>query len=101
SSLAVKSVPDTLSYSSGRAFGWKLKKDKNFVFGDYQGTRRKNGGSVLTTVPTALARTGNLIEYGRTIFDPLTGTSTGTGRTAFANARIPTNRLSPQALTLI
>jgi outer membrane receptor protein involved in Fe transport len=100
-SLTGKSIPDTLWNQYGGAFGWKLKKDKNFVFGDYQGTRRKNGGSVLTTVPTALARTGNLSEYGRTIYDPLTGTSIGTGRTAFAGARIPNNRLSPQALTLI
>ncbi len=100
-SLTGKAIPDTLWNQFGGAAGWRLKKDKNFIFGDYQGTRRKNGGSVLTTVPTLLARTGDLSEYGRNIYDPQTGSSIGVGRTAFANRRIPSGRLSPQALKLI
>jgi outer membrane receptor protein involved in Fe transport len=58
-----KFIPDTLWNQFGGAFGGRIIKDKLFFFGDYQGTRRKNGGSVLTTVPTTLARTGNLSEY--------------------------------------
>ena len=99
--LTGKAIPDTLWNQFGGAAGWRLKKDKNFIFGDYQGTRRKNGGSVLTTVPTLLARTGNLSEYGRNIYDPLTGSGTGVGRAAFANRQIPGGRLSQQALKLI
>src|SRR6185436_10064244 len=99
--LTGKAIPDTLWNQFGGSAGWKLKKDKNFIFGDFQGTRRKNGGSVLTTVPTLRARTGDLSEYGRNIYDPLTGSSTGVGRAAFANRRIPNGRLSPQALRLI
>ncbi len=100
-SLTGKAIPDTLWNQFGGSAGWRLKKDKNFIFGDYQGTRRKNGGSVLTTVPTLLARTGDLSEYGRNIYDPNTGNSVGVGRTAFANRRIPSGRLSQQALKLI
>jgi outer membrane receptor protein involved in Fe transport len=99
--LTGKAIPDTLWNQFGGSAGWRLKKDKNFIFGDFQGTRRKNGGSVLTTVPTALARTGDLSEYGRNIYDPTTGNSVGVGRTQFANRRIPANRLSQQALKLI
>ena len=69
-----------------------------FFFGDYQGTRRKNGGSILTTVPTALARTGNLSEYGVGIFDP--PLAPGLAR-EFAGKVIPQGRLLQQALNLI
>ncbi len=97
-----KLKPDSVWSQFGGSFGWKLKKDKNFIFADYQGTRSKEGGSVLTTVPTLAARRGDLSAYPNLIFDPLTGDPvTGVGRTAFAGNQIPMNRLSPQALALL
>ncbi len=44
----------------GGSVGAPIVKDKLFGFFDYQGTRRRTGGSVLTTVPTAAERSGNL-----------------------------------------
>ena len=44
----------------GGSVGFPIIKDKLFGFFDYQGTRRRTGGSVLTTVPTAAERNGNL-----------------------------------------
>jgi Carboxypeptidase regulatory-like domain/TonB dependent receptor len=44
----------------GGSIGGPIVKDKLFTFFDYQGTRRRTGGSVLTTVPTAAERDGNL-----------------------------------------
>jgi outer membrane receptor protein involved in Fe transport len=100
--LTGKFIPDTLWNQIGGSLGGPIKKNKNFIFGDYQGTRRKNGGSVLTTVPTALARSGDLSEYPDQIFDPQTGDPlTGVGRTPFAGNRIPQDRLSPQVLNLL
>jgi hypothetical protein len=97
-----KFIPDTLWNQFGGSVGGPIRKSKNFIFGDYQGTRRKNGGSVLTTVPTAFARMGDLSEYPSQIFDPQTGDPfTGIGRTPFAGNRIPQDRLSPQALNLL
>ena len=97
-----KFIPDTLWNQFGGSLGGPIKKNKNFIFGDYQGTRRKNGGSVLTTVPTALARSGDFSEYPDQIFDPQTGDPvTGVGRTSFAGNRIPQDRLSPQVLNLL
>jgi hypothetical protein len=100
-------IPDTLWNQFGGAAGGRIIKDKLFFFGDYQGTRRKNGGSVLTTVPTALARTGNLSEYISNdvrIFDPVNAagaTVAPADRVEFAGGIIPAARLSQQALKLI
>lgn len=44
----------------GGSVGAPIIKDKVFGFFDYQGTRRRNGGSILTTVPTAAERNGDL-----------------------------------------
>ncbi|HSR52850.1 MAG TPA: TonB-dependent receptor [Acidobacteriota bacterium] len=96
-----KFIPDTLWNQFGGSIGGPIARDKAFFFFDYQGTRRKNGGSVLTTVPTQLARQGNFSEYGRAIFNPNTGNADGTGREEFDGGVIPNNLLSPQALNLI
>ncbi len=44
----------------GGSVGGRLKKDKLFGFFAYQGTRRRTGGSEITTVPTAAERAGEL-----------------------------------------
>ena len=92
----------------GGSLGGPIKKNKTFIFGDYQGTRRKNGGSVLTSVPTALARTGDLSEYPAAIFDPLDANSNEVApanRSQFfyngmANV-IPPSRLSPETQAIL
>jgi hypothetical protein len=44
----------------GGSVGAPIVKDKLFGFFDYQGTRRRTGGSLITTVPTAAERSGDL-----------------------------------------
>jgi outer membrane receptor protein involved in Fe transport len=44
----------------GGSLGGPIKKNKLFIFGDYQGTRQRNGGSLVATVPTVAERSGNL-----------------------------------------
>src|SRR5438034_2014649 len=65
--LTGRLIPKTNRNQFGGSFGGPLQKDRLFLFGDYQGTRSDVGGSQLLTVPTALARTGNLSEYGANI----------------------------------
>jgi hypothetical protein len=54
----------------GGLLGGPIKKDKLFVFMDYQGTRSHIGGSGGDRIPTAAERGGNLSDLGTTIFDP-------------------------------
>lgn len=99
-----KFIPDTLWNQFGGSLGGPIKKNKSFIFGDYQGTRRKNGGSVLTSVPTALARTGDLSEYPAQIFDPLDASGNElapASRNQFAGNLIPAARLSQQSVNLL
>ncbi len=104
--LTGKFIPDTLRNQFGGAIGGPIIKDRLFFFGDYEGLRSKTGGSKLLTVPTAAARAGDLSAYGFDIFDPATTVvdpTTGNlvSRTQFAGNRIPTARLSPQALNIL
>ena len=44
----------------GASLGGPIVKNKIFFFGDYEGTRRRRAASVITTVPTAAERSGDL-----------------------------------------
>jgi len=91
----------------GGAFGGRIKRDKLFFFGDYQGSRDISGQTNQVTIPTAAFRTGNLNlgASSTTIYDPATGVQSGplagTGRTPFAGNIIPANRISPIAARLL
>src|SRR5712664_3740032 len=102
----------------GGSVGGPVIKNKLFFFADYQGTKQQQGITNKYTVPTATVlstcgagKPGNcdLSEYlvargaiNGQIFDPKSGnTSTGTGRTAFANNQIPNSRISQQATAIL
>lgn len=63
----------------GGSAGGPIKKDKIFIFGDYQGTRDHGGGSGQDRIPTAAERAGNLGDLGVDIYDPCTDYSSGIG----------------------
>jgi hypothetical protein len=98
--------------SFGGSVGGPIKKNKLFYFGSWEETREnsdapspyalQNGstGNFLT-IPNALLRTGNFTQSGTNIYDPLTGTASGTGRTVFPGDIIPPNRLSPIAQAML
>lgn len=97
-------IPPTLWNQFGGSLGGPIQHDKTFIFGDYQGSRQKNGGSLLTRVPNAAERSGDLSGLGVNIYDPCNGadcTVAPANRVQFPGNIIPTNRLSPQALSIL
>src|SRR5579884_715399 len=97
-------IPATLWDQFGGSVGAPIQKDKTFVFGDYQGLRQKNSGSLLTRVPTVAERNGDLSDLGTAIFNPCNGSNCNVDpsvRTQFPGNVIPTALLSPQAQNLL
>ena len=92
-----------LSYNQfGASIGGPIRKDRTFFFGNYEGYLRRAGSPTITTVPTALQRTGDFSQTfnaaGRmvAIADPLT-TRLESGvytRTVFPGNVVPPSRFS-------
>lgn len=90
----------------GGTLGGPIVKNRTFYFFSYQGTRIRRGRSFLTTVPSALARSGDFSKEGLNrdrIFDPLTTTGSGAAarRQPFPNNIIPRSRFDPITAQLI
>jgi len=56
----------------GANFGGPIKKDRLFIFGDYQGYRQTEGYPTNVTVPTPAELTGDFSGITAPIYDPLT-----------------------------
>ena len=91
----------------GFSLGGPIKKNRMFLFGDYQLTRTRQGGSLTATVPNDAFRAGDFSALAATnpIFDPLTGNPDGTGRQPFScngvlNVICP-DRISPVATQIL
>jgi hypothetical protein len=76
----------------GGTFGGRIRRDKMFFFGDYQGGRIRDSQTFLSTVPSLKMRNGDFSELNRTIYDPLT-------RQPFAGNVV--NRMDPAAKAII
>ncbi|HZS52202.1 MAG TPA: TonB-dependent receptor [Bryobacterales bacterium] len=87
-------TPHAVYNQFGGSLGGRIKRDKLFFFGDYQGSRDRKGNTNLPTIPTMAFRAGDLSGSPTTIYDPLTGSASGAGRTPFPNNQIPTARIS-------
>ncbi len=77
-------------------------KDKTFWFVAYEGLRQAQATTEISTVPTALSRTGNFSEYSAQLYDPLSTTPAVNNpgsyiRTAFPGNLIPQTRIDPVA----
>jgi len=71
-------------------------RNRTFWFVSWEGFRARRGTTQISTVPTLAERNGDFSATGRSIFDPLTGTSTATGisRSQFPNNQVPASRIS-------
>lgn len=91
----------------GGSIGGPIIKNKLFFFGDAELNRQFQGGSIVTSVPDALSRSGNFSQWlaynsNYQIYNPASGDpNTGLGRTPFANNTIPASMISPQAQAIM
>jgi len=91
----------------GGTIGGPIRRNKTFIFADYQGIRLRQPQTIVSTIPTlqqqAMVRTGDFSGLGATIYDPNTLHSLGgqSIRDAFPGNRIPPERLDPAAIKLI
>ena len=82
----------------GFYLGGPIKKDRTFVFGDYQGTRLRQSVTTINTVPTLAMRHGDFTERGDMIYDPLTTDPNTSARALIDPGNpfvIPSNRVNP------
>jgi Carboxypeptidase regulatory-like domain/TonB dependent receptor-like, beta-barrel len=86
--------PERRQHIFGATAGGPLKKNKVFIFGDYQGTKFDAPGSETASVAPQSWRNGDLSTAGATVRDPLTGQ-------AFAGNQIPAGRISTVARNII
>jgi hypothetical protein len=91
----------------GGTLGGPIRKNKMFLFGNYEQYNYASDLPAYYSLPTALEQTGNFSDLGQlvsgvckpvNIYDPSTATTTGT-RTQFPGNIIPDNRLDPVALS--
>lgn len=89
-------VKPNYSYNQyGGTLGGPIRKNKLFFFGSFEGIKWNQTYTAFSTVPTVAAKAGNLSESSTPIYDPSTGNTNGTGRTAFAGNIIRQARISP------
>ncbi len=94
----------------GGVLSGPIRKNKTLLMTSFEGLRQRGFRETLTTVPTALQRTGDFsqtrVANGNliTIFDPTTTRANGTGgfiRDAFPGNRIPQDRFDAVARNAI
>lgn len=79
----------------GFTLGGPIKKNRTFLFGDYQGVLDRRGDVNIATIPTPAFRNGDLRDSPTVVYNPLTGNADGTGRQPFADNQIPASLISP------
>jgi hypothetical protein len=78
----------------GGTAGGRLRRDKTFFFGDYQGTRIVDSKTYLSNVPSLKMRAGDFSELTRVIYNPLTNQP-------YAGNIIPTAQIDPAARKIV
>ncbi|HZY63457.1 MAG TPA: carboxypeptidase regulatory-like domain-containing protein, partial [Edaphobacter sp.] len=91
-------VPPLIYNDFGAVVDGPIVKDKLFFTASYRGQRNTATAVTTTTVPRPEFFTGDFSAVpGARIYNPFTGNPDGTGRTAFADNKIPSDLITAQA----
>jgi hypothetical protein len=93
--------PLLVDNDAGGFAGGHILRNKLFYFGSYEGDFNHSANSGVLSIPNAVQLSGNMTGSGNPIYDPATGTATGTGRTPFPGNVIPASRFDAVALKII
>jgi hypothetical protein len=93
--------PKWMDNQSGGTIGGPIRRNKLFYFMSYDGQFDRRTGHTLLTVPTAAMRAGDFSASPLAVYDPVSGTADGSGRTPFAGNIIPRGRMDPIALRIL
>ncbi len=79
------------------------KDTRTFFFADFQGTRTRQGQSLVDSVPTAAERAGDFSAFSQVIFNPLAQTASGSTfqRQPFPGNQIPASMINPVGRNLM
>jgi hypothetical protein len=80
---------------TGGFIGGYVIKNRLFYFGSYEGDFLRQANSGILSIPAPTQLSGDESASGTPIYDPSTGTATGTGRTPFPGNIIPSARINP------
>ena len=82
-------------HQAGATLGGHIIRDKLFFFNSFERTSDHQSANLITSVPTERVRGGDFSGFSAILYDPLTGQADGSGRTPFADNRIPAARVEP------
>lgn len=85
----------------GGTVGGPVVRNKLFYFVSYESTRDRQNVSQFYSVPTEALRRGDFSASVNPIYDPMTGTPDGFGRTPFPNNQIPADRFHPISMKMV
>lgn len=96
-STLVAKTPKYIQNQYGATIGGPIRKNKLFFFLSEEQTSRRWNASRWFTIPTAAQKAGDFSPFGTALYDPLTGSADGSGRTPIPNSVIPLARQSRAA----
>jgi len=101
SNLAGAKPAHLVNNNPGVSAGGHIIRNKLFYFGSYEGDYLNSAASGILSLPNATMLSGDESGSSHPIYDPLTGTSDGKGRTPFTGNRVPANRFDPVVAKLL